>query len=203
MTLNKTLFGLMVFLSFVVALVAFRFLAVGMAGFPGMEGHIELRLPAFYTHIIAAPIALALGAVQFFKGLRARRPGLHRWMGRAYGAAILLGGLAGLVMALGILAERPVAGLGFGLLAVLWIGVTARAVQLAMARRIGLHRRWMIRSFALTFAAVMLRLEMPLVIMVTGPDYVDAANVLAWLGWVPNLIVAEWLLTRKTRAQLA
>jgi uncharacterized membrane protein len=196
-------FRIAAFLSVSVALVSFRFLLQGLdAAFTGMEGHIADRRTAFLIHIIASPVALAAGVLQFLPRLRAWRPALHRWTGRLYALAILCGGLAGLVMALDT-AGGPVAGWGFGLLAILWMGATAQAVRLAMTGQIARHREWMIRSFALTFAAVTLRLEMP-VFFIAGMDYAEASRWLAWMCWLPNLVVAEALLNlRSAQARLA
>jgi hypothetical protein len=57
----------------------------------------------------------------------------------------------------------------------------------------------MIRSFALTFAAVTLRIYLPLS-LAAGLDYADSYPVIAWLCWVPNLLVAQ-LLVRSARGQ--
>jgi hypothetical protein len=54
----------------------------------------------------------------------------------------------------------------------------------------------MIRSYALTFAAVMLRIYLPLS-QVYGIPFEPAYQTIAWLCWVPNLIVAEWLILRQ------
>jgi hypothetical protein len=133
--------------------------------------------------------------------LRARRPVIHRWNGRLYGVAILVGGVSALVMAPQTNGGM-VSTMGFGLLAVLWLGFTAIGIAKARARDFTAHRRWMIRSFALTFAAVTLRLELfPL--MAAGLTYVEAITILAWLAWVPNLLVAEWLLRRGTQLNAA
>jgi hypothetical protein len=51
----------------------------------------------------------------------------------------------------------------------------------------------MIRSYALTFAAVTLRIWLPLG-QVLHFDFVEAYRVIAWLCWVPNLLAAEWIL---------
>ena len=78
-------------------------------------------------------------------------------MGRIYIAACLVGGIAGLSIALYSTAG-PIAGWGFFLLAVLWLITTTMAWSCALRRDFVAHERWMIRSFALTFAAVTLRL---------------------------------------------
>jgi hypothetical protein len=88
---------------------------------------------------------------------------------------------------------------GFATLAVLWGAATFIALCHAVARRINLHRRWMIRSYALTFAAVTLRLQVPIWVLSLGTDYVGVLPIIAWACWVPNLIFAEWLIRRKSR----
>ncbi|MEQ1730362.1 MAG: DUF2306 domain-containing protein [Vicinamibacterales bacterium] len=56
----------------------------------------------------------------------------------------------------------------------------------------------MIRSFALTYAAVTLRLYVPLS-MAAGVPFDVAYPVIAWACWVPNLLVAEWLFVPRSR----
>jgi ABC-type spermidine/putrescine transport system permease subunit II len=65
-----------------------------------------------------------------------------------------------------------------------------------MQRDFAAHRRWMIRSFALTFAAVTLRLYLPLGFLLPV-SFDDAYRVISFLCWVPNLLAAEWLLRRR------
>src|SRR6185295_9720833 len=87
----------------------------------------------------------------------------------------------------------PIAGWGFGLLAVTWLAVTANAYRLARQRDFAQHERWMVRSFALTLAAVTLRIYMPAASMLHLDD-MESYRAIAWLAWVPNLIAAELLL---------
>ena len=90
--------------SVAVALVSYRFLALGLeTAFPGMLGHIAERKLIFILHISAAPLVLVLGLFQFLPRLRAKRPAVHRWGGRLYGGGVLVGGLAGLFWRLGLL----------------------------------------------------------------------------------------------------
>jgi hypothetical protein len=85
----------------------------------------------------------------------------------------------------------PVAHVGFALLAVLWVG-TAGAAYLAIREGdVTRHRRWVTRSYALALAAVTLRIELPLM-LVAGMPFDVAYPFVAWLCWVPNLLVAEW-----------
>jgi uncharacterized membrane protein YozB (DUF420 family) len=165
---------------------------------PHVAYHAVERQYAFYAHVVLAPVALALLPFQFRARPRANRPRVHRVLGRIYASAVLISGLGGLAMAIGTNAG-VVAGVGFGALAILWLGATCYAVFLAIQRNVVAHRRWMIRSAALTFAAVTLRLYLPF--LTVGFGFEAGYAIVAWLCWVPNLIIAEWVfLTPKQRS---
>lgn len=198
-TIARSLFWALCLL---VALVSYRILLLGMeAGFPDMRPHFA-HPPIFWTHVLAASAALGLMPFQFWQGLRARRHDLHRWIGRAYVLAVLAGGLSGLYMSFFAI-TGPVAGTGFFLLALAWLGTTGMAYLAARKRDFDSHRRWMIRSAALTFAAVTLRLYLALS-MVAGLPFDLSYTVIAWACWVPNLIAVElWRRGRTASATMA
>nr|WP_314545793.1 DUF2306 domain-containing protein [uncultured Massilia sp.] len=141
------------------------------------------------VHAGAASTALMLGAVQLSSALRRRWPGLHRASGRLYVAACIAGGTSALVLSAG-LSTGPVAASGFAALGALWLYATLQGLRFARARDFSRHRAWMIRSYALTFAAVTLRIYLP-VSQVMGIDFAFAYRCIAWLAWVPNLLIAE------------
>jgi hypothetical protein len=118
-------------------------------------------------------------------------------MGRIYCLACLAGGVAGAALAWGT-TSGPLARYGFGGLAIAWLACTSLAWASAVSADFARHRMWMIRSFALTLAAVTLRIYLPLS-MVAGIPFETAYPVIAWLAWVPNLLVAEWWLRRSPR----
>lgn len=158
---------------------------------PNFLGHTLF----FYIHIGAASVALLFGPWQFLTPLRRRYRDLHRAMGTIYVAACLVGGLAALPIAVGS-NGGPVAAAGFLTLAVLWLYTTGRAVAAIAAMDIPAHRRWMVRSFALTLAGVTLRLYLP--VALAGPFAFSAAYaVIAWLCWAPNLLAAERFVVRR------
>lgn len=197
MTISRISLSIATILSVLVALTSYRFLALGLPlSFPELLGQLEGQRLAFILHVSLAPIALAVGSIQFFASIR-RRKALHRWLGRVYGVSILISGSAGVVVALNA-AGGLSAQLGFALLALVWVFTTANAVRHAMARRIGKHRRWMIYSFALTFAGVTLRLYV-FGFMAAGLSYTEASAYLAWLCWVPNLGFAWWWLNGRAK----
>ena len=193
---NRTLFYTTAVLSFIMALMSYRFLALGMNdAFPEMIGHITDRKFVFVAHVTAAPVALVLGTMNMLDRRRKKRKTLHRWTGRAYAVAIVIGGLSGLGLAIGA-SGGLVATYGFGILSVLWLATTAQAVRFAVARDFVSHRRWIIRSFALTLAAVTLRLYLPFFMIFGEMTYAQASVWVAWLCWVPNLALAEWWVRR-------
>jgi uncharacterized membrane protein len=177
------------------AVVVYGFLPFGAAVHPDMRAGFEAQRGAVYTHAFAAAVALALGPFQFSARLRTRQPAVHRWLGRLYlGVGVLVGGISGLYIAyhaFGGLAAR----LGFGCLALAWLYTGARAYLAIRARHIAAHRRWMVRNFALAFAAVTLRLWVP-ASFAAGLEFAVAYAVIAWLCWVPNIAVAELWLNR-------
>ena len=140
------------------------------------------------THMLIAPIALLLGPFQFFPGLRAKYPQAHRWSGRAYVTACVLAGTGGLA-ASPYASGGPVAGLGFGILAVLWVGTTLGAWRAAVQRQFALHRLLMRFSYAMTFGAVTLRLQIPLGFALGYPSYSAMSVWLAYTSWIPNVMV--------------
>lgn len=166
----------------------------------GVLTHLRDRPTWFFLHIGGGGPALLLAPWQFASPIRNRWPHIHRFMGRLYVLAGLIGGTAGLVMAFksdaGLIAQ-----IGFGALAVAWLTTTSIAFILAWRRKITAHRRWMIRSAALTLAAVTLRIYIPFSMIVLNPrfgiDFETAYIAIAWVCWVPNLIVAEFYLRRK------
>jgi hypothetical protein len=153
----------------------------------------------FASHFVFGPLALAVGPFQFLTGLRLRRPRLHRALGYVYCGSILIAGVGSLMLApssFGGLTTH----LGFGTLGFLWLVATAIALWHARSRRFAEHQRWMLRSFALTFGAVTLRLWIP-IFMIQGYSFEATYQAVAWISWVPNLVLVEWwMLRRPSRA---
>jgi uncharacterized membrane protein len=189
----------MTFLSIGVGGYALFHVATGFAYLPPeVAGNAFPSSIGLRAHVAASGVALILGPFQFLRSLRAKRPRLHRWTGRCYVAACLTGGAAGGAIAL-FTTAGPVAGWGFLGLAAAWLACTGMAWTAALRRDFASHERWMIRSFALTLAAVTLRLYLPIGASLAGGFY-PAYVVIAWACWVPNIVVAEiWIRSRLVR----
>ena len=150
---------------------------------------------SFYTHVFASSLVLLAGFTQFSGTILRRYPRLHRTMGYVYIITVLfVSGPAALVM--GFYANGGVpARTSFVLLASLWLVFTALAWWYAVRRRFLLHGAFLYRSYALTLSALTLRSYTFLLEWGNAPIHPrDLYIVTAWLSWVPNLLVAEWLI---------
>lgn len=180
-------------LSVAVAFSSLRYLSLDPAmAPPPLRASMIANGWIFVAHAAFGALALGVGGFQFLPGLRARRPRLHRWLGRVYVASCLASALAGLWIA-PYVESGAAATAGFAALAALWLFFTVEGFRNARAARFADHRRWMILSFALTFSAVTLRLQI-FAFGAFGLGYDDVSRILAWSCWVPNLIVAALIL---------
>jgi uncharacterized membrane protein len=197
----KIIFCVLVFGIAGYAAYAYIFMPLGAAVHPGLKISFLDHPLGIYLHIFPAIVALSLGPFQLSSKLRDKRPRLHRWTGRIYlGVGVLIGGTAGLYMAR-FAFGGTIAQIGFALLAVAWLYTGLRAYLFIRKGNIDNHRKWMIRNYALTFAAVTLRLYIPLSFLMEI-EFETAYQAVAWLCWIPNLIFAEWYFNiKKTQAQ--
>ena len=189
-----TMFGLMAFMALGVALVSARYLLPEVPfPAPPMVSQMADWPSAVLAHVGGGVAALALGSFQLVTRRGPRRI-WHRWAGRTYVLACVIGAVSGFWLALHASAG-PIATAGFGSLAVVWFAATAMGWRKAVTGEFAQHRRWMIRSLSLTFAAVTLRLMLPM-IPLTGLTFDDGYRAIAFLCWIPNLVAVEvWLRT--------
>ncbi len=150
------------------------------------------------VHFFFAATALALAPLQLSRRLRRRWVRAHRAVGLSYVVAVLAGGGSALALAPHAQGGLPAA-LGFSCLALAWIAVTARGLAAAVAGDLPAHRRWMLRSVALTFAAVTLRLMLGGGVALLGMPFDQVYAAASWLCWILNLAVCELMLLRATR----
>lgn len=181
------------------AIFAYGFMPLGSLVHPEMKVNFMSHSTVNYTHIFASIVALVLGPFQFSMNLRKKYIQVHRWSGRAYLVlGVLVGGLSGLYMSQyafgGVMVQS-----GFAVLSLVWLYTGFRAYSAARSGAIDEHRKWMVRNFSLTFAAVTLRIYLP-ASMAAGIEFSLAYAVIAWACWLPNLVFAEWRFNRVRRA---
>jgi hypothetical protein len=172
------------------------------AGFP-------LHYPLLVAHVLFGSVAMLTGCAQIWPWLRRRHPGLHRMTGRVYVlGGVLPAGLLGLTIG-AVSPFGPVIRVSNVVLATLWLIFTMTGFRMARRRRFVEHRRWMIRSFALTMSIVTNRLWVVIAIIVLTPRLSTTfggdetlmnhtiAGLAGWLGWALTLLATEWWLARR------
>ena len=200
-----SLYG-MTLLAVGVAIHAMRYDAVPLNIYLGVDDAIRgviARVPVqSLTHMLFGPIALLTGPWQFFSDIRTKYSRVHRWNGRVYVTACLISGVGALFTA-PYASGGIIASVGFTMLALSWLGTTFVGWRMAVARNFALHRILMRFSYALTFAAVTLRLQIPLGFIFLGfTSYREMSVWLAYTCWIPNLIaVALYTLATLPRSR--
>ena len=189
---------LLAFFSFLMLRIIFIYIPVqNDAGFLQLKQeyiHITEWRIAFFTHVFTSMLVLLAGFTQFSRQLQKKHPKLHRIFGYIYVIDILMvTGPAGLLM--GFYANGGISSrIAFVLLAVLWMAFTGIALFKAIKKNFIAHRAFMIRSFALTLSAVSLRCWKVIIANFTDIPPMDRYRIIAWLGWVLNLLIAEWII---------
>jgi uncharacterized membrane protein len=150
-------------------------------------------------HVLAAGTALLIGPIQFILGRGFNRyPVLKSWhsnLGKLYFCAVVIGTIGGTYLSFYVHGGM-IGGVGLLILNVLWISSTTIAVGYIVKGDVAAHKKWMIRSFAFTFAAVTLRvMQPPLSLFFDGET---VSRIVYWACWIVNLAVVElWMRFKK------
>lgn len=169
------------------------------ANLPGLfEPRAPLGTAGIALHFAAGGIVLLLGPIQLIGRIRRAAPAVHRWLGRLYVLAAFLAGLGGLAF---ILVNGTIGGaamdIGFGGYGALMLIASVQTWRHARARRLGPHRAWAIRLFALAIGSWLYRMDYGFWFLAAG----GAGHSADYRGWfdlimdfafyLPNLAVAE------------
>lgn len=156
-----------------------------------------LYMSVFYVHIFSAPLVVLAGASQFSRTLMIEKANWHRNIGKMYvGIILLLSAPAGLVMSF-YANGNAVSKFSFTFLTILWWILTYLAYRKALQKQWIAHANFMIRSYALTFSAITLRLYMFLIAKIGFFSTWSATEIyvmLSFMSWIPNLAFAEILI---------
>jgi uncharacterized membrane protein len=163
------------------------------------EVKLPYYIPFFKAHVFTSFFLLIAGFTQFSKWIRTKYRNVHRYFGWSY-IIILLVFSAPSGLVLGYHANGGwTSQLAFLLLGVLWIYTTAKALRYALKKDWTKHRNFMMRSYALTLSAISLRLFKYIIVFIWHPPPMDTYRIVAWLGWVVNLVIAEIIIHKKAQ----
>lgn len=147
--------------------------------------------PTFYIHVISGMIVILIGPFQFLPKLRNSYLAIHKKLGKIYAYGILgFAAPTGLIMA--FYAEGGMwSTLAFLVMSLLWFYTTIMAILTVKKKKIIEHKKWMFRSYALSFAAVTLRILVPVMSLSNNLSEEFIIVSTAWLSWGINLIIIE------------
>lgn len=147
----------------------------------------------FYAHVYTSMFVLISG---FFSVLRKDFgiANFHKINGKIYIVLLLfLAAPAGIYM--GVFANGGFfSKISFVLLGCLWWFTTFKAYQLIRQKKYKQHKQWMWRSFSLALSALTLRIWKVIIVYFFHPNPMDVYQIIAWLGWVPNILLIEYLI---------
>ncbi|QSB12815.1 DUF2306 domain-containing protein [Natronosporangium hydrolyticum] len=159
------------------------------------------------AHAIPSSLALLIGPFQFVTRIRVRYPKLHRNLGRVYLGSVVLGSITALFAATFSVSGFSVQ-VAFYIMTAAWLYTLVQAYRTIRQGQVQLHRIWMIRNYALTFAAVSLRIYLIIGLMLQesflpGLTFDDVYHAAAWAALLVNVMVAEYFIIHRTLKPLA
>lgn len=198
----KGLWGIFAFLCIGVSLYPIKYFFgaknVGLLATKSPELLLDgLWNTGFYGHIVFGGIALLVGWAQFSKRFRTKRIKLHRILGKMYSVSSVISALCGIGIAFSA-TGGGVAQMGFISLGIIWFATTIVAYRYIKKGAVIKHQTFMYYSYAACFAAVTLRVWLP-ILLVFMDDFMVAYRIVAWLCWVPNLLFAWYMIHSMAR----
>lgn len=154
----------------------------------GLTDTVHYRI-AFFTHVYTSLFLVIIGLIQFWNTRFTK--GYHKQLGMAYVVIILfLSAPSGLIMSFyangGFWSK-----LSFIILTILWFVFTYLAYKSAKQKKWEQHKKWIMRSYALTLSAISLRLFKWCIVSFIALPPMDTYKIVAWLGWTVNLFFVE------------
>jgi uncharacterized membrane protein len=148
-------------------------------------------------HIVGGMLALVIGPFQFSETFRKKYLTAHRWFGRIYLTAILIGAISSTYLAwTSALAIHWTWALSLQCLAFAWVCTACMAYISIKLGRIQIHKEWMIKSYVVTFAFVTFRWLASLPPIAGLGNFIERAPTLVWVSWVIPLfltnIILQW-----------
>lgn len=160
---------------------------------------VSLYLTVFYIHVYSSIFTLFAGFTQFNETILKNNKRLHKAIGKLYFyTVIFLSAPSGLFI--GIYANGGFySKISFVLLAILWFWFTIQGILKIKKNNYSQHKYFMMRSFALAFSAITLRFWKVIIVYLFESAPMDVYQIIAWLGWIPNLLIVEYYIFKAKR----
>jgi uncharacterized membrane protein YozB (DUF420 family) len=163
----------------------------------GADGVFLANRALTLGHISLGMLYLGLAPFQFARGLRSRRPELHRAMGRA----TLAIGLGTGVTALGMASRASIGGLNESAAAVvfasLFLGSLVMGWRSILRGAVAQHREWMLRAYSIALAIATIRPIIAILFVATASSGLSPRDFFGtgfWIGFTLHLAAAQvWI----------
>jgi len=158
---------------------------------------IKPYLTIFYIHVYSAIFVLLFGVFQFNSYVLKKYKNIHKIFGKLYFYILILFAAPSGIF-IGYYANGGISSqISFILLGILWLYFTIKAIIFIKSKNIIQHKNYMMRSYALTVSAITLRFWKVIIVFLFQPQPMDVYQIVAWLGWLPNLFFVEYLIRKK------
>jgi len=141
-----------------------------------------------WCHLGGGAVGIVLGTLQFATQRWRRHAWVHRWVGRAYFAGMLVAMLGATALIPTSPAPMPIR-VAFAATEAAWLVVASVGLLAIRRRQVELHRRWMVRAYLVTLAPVVFRIALYGAVnagMAPSPNTIAA---LLWASWAVPLLV--------------
>ena len=171
------------------------FLQIKQTEVTTIPGYLSL----FYIHVYSSVFVLLAGFTQFNRRILKNYPKIHKRIGQIYVyTVVFLAAPSGIYI--GYYANGGFwSKISFMLLGTLWYTFTVIGIISVKKRFLLRHKNFMLRSFALAFSAITLRLWKVILVFAFHPNPMEVYKIIAWLGWIPNILVIEWYIYKKQK----
>ena len=195
------------FISITVVLMTFYtfytylYLSPGTTVSPEQKTEYTKHNISIITHSLFGAIALFAGVFQLIKSIREKYPRSNIFLRKIYYTSVLVSAISGLHVATyaqGGLVNK----VGFFILDIIWICSIIQAINADKKSDMPAFRIWIVRNYALTFAAITLRIWLTLIwsfYHFQPSHFSEIYQTLGFLCWIPNLIILEWFYLKKIR----
>ncbi|WP_375002828.1 DUF2306 domain-containing protein [Aeromicrobium sp. CTD01-1L150] len=175
-------------------------IATGASQTPQNARFLQMPLP-IVVHVVAALVYSVVGAFQFLPSVRRWHLAWHRFAGRFLlvpaGLIVAASGLWMTALYQSPASDGTALTVSRYVVGGLTLTFTALGVSAIVRRDVAAHGAWMLRAYALAMGAGTQVLTSGPFLLLFGPPDVFWRVVQMDAGWIINVVVAEWIISRR------
>lgn len=144
-------------------------------------------------HVSCAIPAILFGPFLLYRPLVRNKPRIHRLLGKFYIFGCMIAAITIFPVALFNIPSK-IGPIGFSIMAIFWFLTTFFAYNAARRKNYVAHRRWVIRSYAMTLAFIHVNFTYRLLMPYDHITYDTLRAFQSLVSWQFNLLIAEFYL---------